>query len=431
MACTYCYIHKNKQRMKDYNARIRETILNGSFSQSIINNFSEYKEQISHIALWGAEPTINAEYFKTFITPLFDYFPNLNEVMFSTNALLGINAIDHFIVTMNNYAEEHNRKMRLELQFSLDGPDYINDSSRHPGATKSTLQAIKDVVEKYKNLNGNFGMILTTKATLTTDWMEYLAENPNKMQEYFEFFSNIQNNMLDIIKDNKNIQLYLAGYPTCVDPGEHTIEDGEKFAKYIKALRKVDVSKCPPYKHPLYLQCIKEYHINEYNPQYRIGSCACSAGLGSWSVDCEGNIMACHRTYDNLYMGTSLSELFCDDTSTRVDQKTNWNLAINRLDYQSIVFHRSQESRKAFLNYILQGLVIAGQVDKKYLEPYWFERLFRSIGAITCFIGQGEMTGSIYLTTTSYIHLLAHGALEELWDYYDETIFDPEDLYEQ
>ena len=56
--------------------------------------------------------------------------------------------------------------------------------------------------------------------------------------------------------------------------------------------------------------------------------------------------------------------------------------------------------------------------------------MFRSIGAITCFIGQGEMTGSIYLTTTSYIHLLAHGALEELWDYYDETIFDPEDLYE-
>ena len=428
MACTYCYIHKNKSRMVNYNKKIRDSIDDGSFSGSIIKNFADYQDQLEHIALWGAEPTLNAEYFSKFAVPLFDYFPNLNEVMFSTNALRGAEAIDMFISTMNNYSKEHDRRMKLELQFSLDGPDYINDSSRHPGATRSTLKAIKDVVTKYKDLDGKFTMTLTTKATLTTQWMEHLADNPDKMLEYFQFFAKLQHEMEEI-SQTRNIRLYLTAYPTVVDPGEHVIEDGIRFAKFIKALRQVDVSKCSPYQHPLFLQCTKTYHINEYELTPPVGTYACAAGLASWSVDCEGNIMACHRTYDNLYMGTSLSELFCDDTSTRGDSKNRLNLAMSRLDYQNRVFHRSQNSRRIFLSYILRGLVMAGQVDEKYLEPLMLEKLHRAIGDVTCFIGQGEMTGSIYLTTASYIHLFAHGALEELFDYYEETIFNPEELY--
>lgn len=67
MACQYCYIEKNKKDMVSYNLKTREKILNGEVKKNLQNNLKPYLNDILSIGLWGAEPTINAKYFYSFL----------------------------------------------------------------------------------------------------------------------------------------------------------------------------------------------------------------------------------------------------------------------------------------------------------------------------------------------------------------------------
>ena len=68
MDCQYCYIKKDKKEMSVYNLKTREKILNGELKQNVINSLGEKRlKEIISIGLWGAEPTINAKYFESFL----------------------------------------------------------------------------------------------------------------------------------------------------------------------------------------------------------------------------------------------------------------------------------------------------------------------------------------------------------------------------
>jgi hypothetical protein len=74
------------------------------------------REQIEDLSLWGAEPTINSKLFKNFIYELLDYFPNVNSLMFSTNALLGAELIyNDFFIPLLEYSEKNKRRLTFKL----------------------------------------------------------------------------------------------------------------------------------------------------------------------------------------------------------------------------------------------------------------------------------------------------------------------------
>ena len=54
--------------MSAYNLKTREKILNGELKQNVVNSLGEtHLKEIKAIGLWGAEPTINAKYFYSFL----------------------------------------------------------------------------------------------------------------------------------------------------------------------------------------------------------------------------------------------------------------------------------------------------------------------------------------------------------------------------
>jgi hypothetical protein len=60
----------------------------------------------------GAEPTLNAPYFADFTIGLLDYFPNIHEIMFSTNAKVGGKIIyDYFVNPIREYCEKNDRRL--------------------------------------------------------------------------------------------------------------------------------------------------------------------------------------------------------------------------------------------------------------------------------------------------------------------------------
>ena len=71
MACKYCYIDKDKKAMATLNREIRTALEDGSFVEAIKKTMSSRRYELENISLWGAEPTLNAKFFKDFIYILF------------------------------------------------------------------------------------------------------------------------------------------------------------------------------------------------------------------------------------------------------------------------------------------------------------------------------------------------------------------------
>ena len=72
--------------------------------------------------------------------------------MFSTNSYLGWNKIQIFINTVQKL--NTNPDFKFVVQFSIDGPEWINENSRLKGSTQKTLQTIYDLCENIpKELN--------------------------------------------------------------------------------------------------------------------------------------------------------------------------------------------------------------------------------------------------------------------------------------
>ena len=110
MACQYCYIKKDKKEMVSYNQKTREKILNGELKQNILNNLKEeHLSEVEGMGLWGAEPTMNAKYFYSFLDQMLEIFPNLNHLMFSTNSFLGYEYVKLFIEAVNDLAKKYNK----------------------------------------------------------------------------------------------------------------------------------------------------------------------------------------------------------------------------------------------------------------------------------------------------------------------------------
>ena len=417
MACTYCFIHKNKTSMENYNSLIREALISGDFCKKIIEAFPDNKETFEVLSLWGAEPTINHDLFENFITPLLDYYTNVERIMFSTNALLGLPAIKDFIDTLNKYTCMNKRKIMLEIQLSLDGPDYINDSSRHPGATKNTIKVAKEIISYVNEIdNQYFKLGIHNKATISPYWFEYLVQDINRIYEYYTFFDELQEECLSLVK-NKNIESFMALNPTIVNPGEFTEKDGCIFAKWINMISTLDTSRFKHVKHPLYGHGEEVYKFfmetcdtEPYIPFKR----SCSAGLNSLSIDYKGDILTCHRIYDNIFMGTSITDLqFSDDNTISKERKYK---DIEKVVYLNDMYHSSMKARFNMFKVLINGLIWLGKIPP--IEKYPLRWLFHLVNGVNCHIGQGEMTGSFYLTTLSYINLFAYGAAEEMYKYY-------------
>lgn len=419
MACSYCYIKKDKTCMAQLNKKIIEALADGSYLQNIKHVFSGYENNITSIDLWGAEPTLNGKYFNSFIDELCNFFPKLTHIMFSTNAYVGGEKIySNFIEPMQHCAEKKQRFMTLEIQFSLDGPDWINDYSRKSGATAQTLSAIDYILTKYQSLP-HFSLILKVKPTLDISFMKIMCERGlESYYDYFNFFSELQKNSLELIKDKNNITIALLGYPTLVDPGDHSKEDGLIFASWLSLLRQVDTSKLPLYESgQLFLQAMVgiDTALNNQNfapMAYYRGSC--SAGKNNLTIDYAGNLYICERLTKNLAYEDINYSLKVNSTL----EHTNWDKKL----YANQAFHTNWQARRLMADAIILMAARNNEIDKKYLyDTDARTLLFYSTLGLICHIGiEEDITNNCFIFPLSYVRLLGNGALDELLNYYFE-----------
>lgn len=424
MACKYCYIEKEKKCMASYNRAIRQALEDGSFVENVKRVTASIRDAIDNISLWGAEPTINSQYWRPTFEALFDYYPNAKDVMFSTNALLGDRIYEDFFLPMMVYATRNKRKITFNLQMSLDGPPEFNDDSRHPGATASTLKTMKEILTRCPSDMEYFSLVINTKATLDVSYMKIMNERGVEAFDwYFKFFDDLQQECDKLIEGKKNISLQIAGCPTLVDPGYYTKEDGKIFAKWLSFLPKVNVQNLPCYQHrPLFAQLLNGpevfFQAEAGNPiAMQENAYSCSASKNNITIDHEGNIYTCNRLCRNAALDDKMKTKHAMQSGCNMN--TNDKVWMKRT-YGAMSFHADLMSRKYFFDQMATTMACAGQIDQKYAYNEDDRLLmFMMTCGLYCHIGvEEDYTTNPSIVPCSYLRLLGNGAMEEMIRYY-------------
>lgn len=411
MACEYCFIKKDKKEMAIYNKKTREKILNGELKQNILKNLAQNELiYFNTMGLWGAEPTINADLFETFLDQMLEIFPNIQEVMFSTNSFLGYNYISKFIFAVNKIGQKYNKKdFKLTIQFSLDGPAWINEQTRKTGATKRTLDTIDTILKEINSENFKYSLMITSKITLSVLHMKDMIENPNLMKEYFDFFNDFKK------RENKNnfIKTYFQFRPTLVIPGYYTKEDGIIFAKWLAKIIKFNkIYKMDTIQTIDRIRPLKEYD----NELIMTESFGCGAGKGSIMVNADGDLFVCHQ----------LARFACYEDERKDNILINQYSTLNGtskalMKYNSKAVHAFESNYYENFKSVAKLMAKAGLIEPIYeYDLQAIQLLFLMSSAFFCFISYAEETKDPFFVSPSALSLFGNGAAELLY-YYSQT----------
>lgn len=260
--CTYCYDKNNHKHINKEN----ENILNNM--DIIINNLSKLcynKDTVSKIIFHGGEPLIiNADIYEMLIQRILKEIPNV-KFSIQTNGTL-----------MTQKHMEIFKKYNVKIGISLDGYNEEMNCCRIYSDGTNSFNTVMKKIRQLKEENIDYGIIMTLSNGILgheKELYKFISENKIRCnirpafscgsedytvmnsKQYFEFFRNI----FDIwIEDKEGIEL------------TQIREIYEQFAKVLK-------------------------------PNCRIGDCATSGNcfLNFISLDVEGNLYSCNRTYNN------------------------------------------------------------------------------------------------------------------------------------
>lgn len=256
MACDYCCIPVEKNDANK-NSEIRSKILTSEF-QNIINS-EQWKQEIQKrlagaegydtstidivtLGIWGLEPSINQDLWAQFIVPILNHYTNIKGIFVSTNGI--IFNYHSWANPLLNYCIEHQRKIKLWIQFSIDGPEY----------SQTAINNLFNCCRQYQT-NEYFRLKLSTKSTLNKTT---LYQNIDK---WYSYMAGLKNTCSRLAQPNCDISL-IGNYPTFERPGEWTKEDGIQWARWHVPIRTDRI-------------------------------CTCNAGLTSFTITCNNKLYNC------------------------------------------------------------------------------------------------------------------------------------------
>lgn len=257
--CNYC-IMKNKPH--NTNSNIIQALEDGSFGRLVRQNLTP---DILSLGIWGMEPSINGQYFNNFITKILDYDPYIRYIMIPTNGLSDKFYME-FIQPLLMYCKNHERKLILLLQFSLDGPPVINDAHRGIGATQKTISNIQMIYHMFPVDNGYLKIRMTTKSTLQAADLSY---DPLQWWQYMNQLGILCTNNWSEKWSSDDVQIGRT-CPTIEVPGNYSAQNGRDLCKWLAVPGET------------------------FNQFFSLDGKVCQAGEVSKTIDYQGNIYDCH-----------------------------------------------------------------------------------------------------------------------------------------
>lgn len=284
--CAYCCM----QHQEHDNKHIQECFKNGSFTKTILETITP---ETTSIGLWGMEPSLNGLYFSAMITAILKRWPQIKNIMFSTNGTSEL--YRYFVMPLLSY------DVTLHIQFSIDGPEDMNDFNRQKGAYKNSVRALEHLIYSCptKMPTNNFQLKLSTKSTLTKI---NLRTDP---AVWYAWAQALHDKMIPLIEKRPYINIDAIGAkPTIEVPGRYFGYDAENYRKWFGT---IEVPKQTPH---------------------------CMAGIDSFTIDCNGKLWDCQMRknkdgYDEKILRSNfdkrVSQLLKDNQITQTDKDMLFN----------------------------------------------------------------------------------------------------------
>lgn len=413
--CKYCYIPKSDE-MKEVHKEIVEDLV----SDKTINKLSElYGDNLKSLGLWGTEPILTMDIIKEKIPLIFDLFPKLNHITYSTAGVYDPEIVIGFIDKINEQVK--GKHFKIDHQISIDGPEWITDENRMVGATKlieeNTIKMIKGI--NNINLDKEIEINISWKPTIDISNMEKFILDRIKIPDFLDFFVDLCNT-LNKMNIHSNVNIVRSFLPTLMVPGKFTSRDGRIFTQFLKAWHCFGLTSYTGRLERLFAFDNHSFKRRQYT---------CSGGDSNLGLGEQ--IHMCHRTFymnRDKYVETILSKDMDNwDVSLynggMIDYvKKNYiidpddEFEMNRFLYVMRGHHDFWKFQLSYIKSMMTSLALAGQVSPKYLDNDDLVELFGRfmLTAMSCPMENLLNTANINLIPVSLLRLWGNGAFEEI-----------------
>lgn len=423
--CAYCYIPKTKEM--NY---MHDDIVRYLDSGKFIDDLEEmYGGDLTAIGAWGTEPTLTLDIVAKWMPTLLDTFPKFNNSNISSNFLRN----PKYLLTYVD-ALPKDREFYWSVQYSLDGPEFITDVTRHPKATQRIIKNLKEfLTEASKRDLGDSKVALHCKATWNESIVEMVGQDLSKVKKFYEFFDNLYGELDDICV-NPQVVHNKVNAPFLALPGKYTVQHGKYWSDiHDKCYEYQDAGMFPNLNRNFTAYLPRLQRLFDFGREYytKPEMFSCSAGDSQYGLDHKSQVHACHRTFylnDDNYIQSITKD--CGDGNWDVEHYNNdrindirTNMIVSKDDdyglkrfvYANTTHHYFIQNRMC----ILQGLVLvlakAGQISKAYNDEN-LARLFAEFltAAFSCPIEYNLSCGNMNLLVAGIIKLLGNGTFETL-----------------
>ncbi len=431
--CKYCYIPKTSF-LKDIHENIISKIDSGEYIEDI---YTIYGDNLTSLSLWGTEQTLVLDHISKILSKLFDKFAKLNTFSFSTNLIGDINSIISFIECLPK-----NKKIRLKMQVSIDGPPIITDINRGSGTTEKIINNLKLFGEQIGNKDiGDIHISISPKATWGANNIEYFSKDIKKIYEYVDFCNNLCSTVEKY--NNRNLHIDMFSPVTLAVPGKYTVQDGKNWATVCEYINEVDKNcfKFDGIYKSWNAYKLRFHRIMSYIQELfkKPSMFTCSGGDSNWQIDNEKNLHICHRSlfsnipnYIEEVMKTDIENWDISNfesgtlelMNNRYITDINDQSEIDRFVYTMGGYHNFLKFKVNCTIPLIKELMLCGQAEEyfKNNDLCMLLSIFLN-SALSCPAESLLNTGNVHIQPISIVRMFANGAFSNILNGYLKDIY--------
>ena len=448
LQCTYCYQPRFGKQTKASNDKIIEWISSGKMEEDIEKYIGKNIESLN---LWGGEPTLNLPYLIERLDSIYERFPKLNNIFFSTNLAkeISVRNIKSYLDKLKELNEKSDRKIVAGIQFSLDGPPEINDKSRTGSNTLQTIDNVTELLKYTKNYPHDL-LSFNFKGTHSGETLEWMIQPHETYETNLEYYYRFFDNQLAEWKRKRYILPDGFGEINLVYPGQYTQKDGFIYKKIIETLHSQEwKNKGWKVLHDFPTQTtrrIEDTFKNLRSAVHRsykgelLSHCTCSAGRSCAGLRYDGTYHMCHTAY--VFDDYVLKYLKENNITSNFEESFGYNfenydkflkdievasyeddLKLSRTLSNMEYFWKNISLRLQYLRMQVDTLAQSGQISSIYLIDKWADlaTAFLLFGGNECPADNLWEFGSLFIRSNSHLKLIFNGVFEFVMNYMDEN----------
>ena len=443
--CAYCdmAMSVDKEKHKNEAFKVKQALEDGTYLRTLKQAYDKFEldyNSTEKIDLWGQEPTLTLNEFSKNFLELYNLFPNLNHIFFSTNGVSGSDKIINFITTVSNNITKN---FTIGIQFSYDGKE---NTLKQRGINPNIIISNIDIVIKELNkisLNPKLKVDFFFHNVIDDTLINKFSKDDYDQEELYDYLIEMPNLANHFKQISTNPCVNIGNFsPALLSPYNATQEDGKNLVKFYQHCEEVGKDIQLKYwknlAHMIYhkffgleyetlgkeiIYSIQEHKFKDHQILERFSnSTTCAPNTRSLKIRYDGTLIHCQ----SAIKGLTLEDL-------KGKQGLTWESQKDRIlgGYYPNIYTSSDEDFEKFFYYsyyanteaypimfsqILNMMVLllnAHQIDESYCDK---KKMFRHAYYLSlgngCPYNRIIETDSIVGCTAGWIRYLCNGFLD-------------------